>query len=517
MSRAHPGARSTFVALALVTFARVVAAQTTSATNAGITAPSPAPLTVGAAVSLAVRQHPGPAEAAAAAAAAAEAVPLARAQYLPRLDAVWQVNRATRNNVFGLLLPQSVVPAISGPVLDDRSLSSVWGTAAGLLFSAEVFDFGRRSAGEAVARARVDTADAEADVVRLDAGERAADAFLTALGALRLVDASRANVTRLETLQRTVGALVDADLRPGADRSRVDAELASARNRLLVDEQALAVSRLRLAAATGNPEATPDLDAGPLLTRAPGGLAASAGAQSRALAAGAIDAPRSAGSGAPVPAATSGPDATHPDLRAAAGAAAAAAAALTQAERVYRPTILLQGALSARASGALVNGGIDNGEGLWPDVPNWAAGLTVTFPILDAPAAHARTRAQAAQVTAAQARRRAAEQRVRTAALEARIFADTATRMAENTPVQLTAARQSDAQARARYEAGLAGITDVADAQRVLAQADADAALATLALWRARLAIAAAAGDLSGFVAEAAAPTGAPIPARQER
>jgi len=46
----------------------------------------------------------------------------------------------------------------------------------------------------------------------------------------------------------------------------------------------------------------------------------------------------------------------------------------------------------------------------------------------------------------------------------------------------------------------------------LLAQAEADAALASLALWRARLAQAAAAGDLSAFLADAASPT---APGRQ--
>jgi hypothetical protein len=54
----------------------------------------------------------------------------------------------------------------------------------------------------------------------------------------------------------------------------------------------------------------------------------------------------------------------------------------------------------------------------------------------------------------------------------------------------------------------LTGLTEVADAQRVLAQAESDAALASLALWRADLAQAAAGGDLTRFLAEAAAPTG---------
>ena len=44
--------------------------------------------------------------------------------------------------------------------------------------------------------------------------------------------------------------------------------------------------------------------------------------------------------------------------------------------------------------------------------------------------------------------------------------------VAANTPVQLAAAQQSEAQARARYQAGLASIVEVADAQSLLAQAE---------------------------------------------
>ena len=57
--------------------------------------------------------------------AAAAGIQLARTAYLPRVDAMAQVNRATRNNVFGLLMPQvpqSVIPSISGPVIGTKQL-----------------------------------------------------------------------------------------------------------------------------------------------------------------------------------------------------------------------------------------------------------------------------------------------------------------------------------------------------------------------------------------------------------
>ncbi len=65
--------------------------------------------------------------------------------------------------------------------------------------------------------------------------------------------------------------------------------------------------------------------------------------------------------------------------------------------------------------------------------------------------------------------------------------------------MQLAAARQSETQARARYQAGLASIVEVADAQSLLAQAEVQDQLARIDVWRALLAQAAAQGTLGRF------------------
>ena len=441
------------------------------------------PITIGDAIAAAVAAHPGPAEAAARAEAAAEAVDLARAAYLPKLDAMWQMTRASRNNVFGAFFPQNVIP-ISGPVLGTDSFESAWGSAASLIFSAEVFDFGRRGAQVREARAGRDAAAAHAEAARLSAGVRAADLFLTVAGTAKVVEADTTTVARLEQLQRAVGALVSADLRPGADRARVDADLAAAQSRLYANEQSLEVARIRLAVAMGQSGASLALNAAPLLAASPGGLAAE-------------DAPADV--------------ASHPAVREGAAQAEAAAAARAAALLAYRPTLLVQGALTARGSGALLDGTIDNGAGLWPDVPNWTAGVSITFPIFDFGATRARVAQRSAFVIAADARERALTDEATGAAREARVMAEAARRIAGTVPMRLTAARDAAAQARARYDAGLTGIVDVVEAERVLAQAESEAALAALALWRARLAQAAAVGDLAPFVADAAAPTGPPV------
>ena len=55
--------------------------------------------------------------------AAGAGIRLARTAYLPKVDALAQVNRGTRNNIFGMLLPQSVLPNISGPPINSNNSS----------------------------------------------------------------------------------------------------------------------------------------------------------------------------------------------------------------------------------------------------------------------------------------------------------------------------------------------------------------------------------------------------------
>jgi outer membrane protein TolC len=57
-------------------------------------------------------------------------------------------------------------------------------------------------------------------------------------------------------------------------------------------------------------------------------------------------------------------------------------------------------------------------------------------------------------------------------------------------------------QARARYDAGLAEILEVAEAERILRRAETDDAVARLDVWRARFEVAAADGNLASLLSE---------------
>src|SRR5437773_9328928 len=236
-------------------------------TDAAAQGPSGGPLTLNDAIQLALKNYPAIKESRARAQAAEEGVGVARTAYLPRLDMVWQENRATTNNVFGLLLPQSVVPSMSGPVLGTRSLgNSVWGSAAGVLLSWEAVDFGQRKASVDVARAQTSLAKSQTALTELDVASAAADAFLTVLAAEESVRAARANVDRLNIFATTVRTLVQNQLRPGAEQSRAEAELAVANTQLSQAVQLAEIARASLADAIGSAGTSFELAPGALAT-----------------------------------------------------------------------------------------------------------------------------------------------------------------------------------------------------------------------------------------------------------
>jgi outer membrane protein len=82
----------------------------------------------------------------------------------------------------------------------------------------------------------------------------------------------------------------------------------------------------------------------------------------------------------------------------------------------------------------------------------------------------------------------------------ARIQIEKARQIAQNTPKFVEAARQTAMQSEERYKVGLNTVVDVAEAQRLLVEAQVDNAVAQVGVWRARLALASAAGDLKPFV-----------------
>lgn len=406
--------------------------------------------------------------------AAAAAIRLARTAYLPRIDTTAQINRATRNNVFGLLLPTGgVIPSMSGPVIGSNNSGTAWGSAMGALVTWEPFDFGLRQAGVAAAQASRVQQEAALKRTRYDIAVATADAFLTLAAAQETVRAAQAAVDRADAVLKTVRALVNAELRPGADASRAEAESAAARTQIAQAGQAVGVARANLSRFTGHDPARISLVMAHLADlpadQTPAAFDASA----------------------------------NPLIVEQNAAVEQIRAQLRTLERSYFPKFSLQGAAYARGTGAETDGRILGGvNGLAPTVQDFALGFTVTFPVMDKPAIQAREAEQAANIRAQTARTRqiVVDLTAQWNAALANLLG--ARQIAANVPMEVVAARAAAQQAGARYQSGLDNIDNLSEAERLVTQAEIDDALARLGVWRGLLGLASAAGDIQPFLAE---------------
>jgi len=429
------------------------------------------PLTLDQAIDFALANYPAVRASMERANASREAVSLSRTAYLPRTDLLWQFNRGTRNNIFGLLLPQSVVPPISGPVLPGTSDRGVWGSAGGILLSWEPFDFGYRGANVDVAKAGQNRANAELSLTRLDVAGAVADSFLALAAAEQQVKAAQADVDRRQVLATSVHTLVNQELRPGADASRADAELSAAKIQLIRAQQVQRENEATFAQLLGIAGNRLGIDPSSLLREAPASDASSFSLTK------------------------------HPAAVVAHSNLFEVQARENVLSKSYFPRFNLQGSFSGRGSGANPDGSFGTGsDGLNLMRRNWAVGLTATFSVLDFPSLHFKKEIEKANERAQEAEYQRTLQNLTAQSEKAKAAYDSAVLISQNTPIELQAAQLGETQATARYKAGLAPIVEVAEAQRLLLQAEIEDNLARLTVWRAMLGQALAQGDIQPFL-----------------
>lgn len=416
-------------------------------------------LTLSEAVAQAVERYPAVRAAAGRVDAAAAAVVLSRTTYLPRADLLWQTNRATRNNVSGYMFPQPVIGAVTGAV-SPATWASAWNHSGGALVTWEPIDFGARRATVRAADAGRRAAIAGLEVARVDVAVSAAQAYLSVAEAEEGRRAAEAGVERARTVHTVVEARARAGLRPGADAARALAEVAVAETALARADQAVAIARADLAQWVGETAERAEL--------AP---------------------PASELAQLPAPAIEGSPEA-----RRQAATADGARDALTAQVRAHAPRIQLEGTAFTRASGVGPDGTL--GTPL-QHAHNWGVGMTVAFPLFDWPM-------QAARRASARARAREEEAaydqtlvELRTAQARARAAFDTSARIAALAEPQVAAARAAEEQARARYSGGLGTIAEVADALRLLTEAEVNRAVSAVGVLQAGIGAAAAGGTLA--------------------
>ncbi len=161
----------------------------------------------------------------------------------------------------------------------------------------------------------------------------------------------------------------------------------------------------------------------------------------------------------------------------------------------------LLGSISGRGTGLDAQGNFVGGTaGLAPSTFNWAGGIQVSFPAFDIFTIHQEEKVQAANVRAEQMRYQRTKDDLSIQVEQAQATLDGARQVAQTTPIEVAAARQSEQQQRTRFQSSLATVVEVAVAESVLTQAEGDDAIARLNVWRALADLAAARGDVAPFL-----------------
>lgn len=399
-------------------------------------------------------------------------ITLARTAYLPSLDLLMQELRGTKNNVTGLIFPQTadVIPVQTGIATHSSSFNSIFANNQGANLSWLAYDFGLRRANVQLAQSERNQARAALDLTDLDVAAGAAENYLQTVGNNEVIRAQQATVKRMEAWQLVVHTLVAQGLRPGVDSARADADVSFAKIALIEAQRDTELSRADLAESLGLGGRFINVDRAPWVKRPTDTYVVSLR----------VD------------------PSLHPLAVFHAQQVKTETSKVHVLDRTWYPHIWLHSAVWSRGSGDRQDNRV-RADGLIPQTANWVAGVSISFPVMDYFSVKAKKQMAVAAERAQRANYDLAIQMLLQKDARARVLLDSARRIADETPKLVEAARENETKALARYKFGLTDIVEVAEAERILARAEVEEALAEVRVWRAILAVAYAQGDLRPF------------------
>jgi len=387
---------------------------------------------------------------------------------IPSVDAGYQVNYATYNNITGMATAQHFVP-ISGPPSATNSGEAVLGTAGGLLMNWELFTFGQRKSKVESAKAALDYQKADEQNEVFQHQIRTANAYLDLLVTHELVKVYRRNLSRSEDNVRIVRSLTGSGLRPGVDTAIFQAELARAKVDLLNHERLWQAQQLQLSELLGDRHATQftvDSSYAQRLPVLPDSLAS----------------------------------AQHPSISLAARKLKISEYEKISLQRSLYPKLSLWGTAYGRGSGIRYDGYVHSADGLSFSRYNYGTGLVLSIPLLQFTRTQYQIRSQHAQVQANQERLNAATLQLDKQKQLAEVTLINSLKIAHESPAFFTASIYAYKGLLSRYNSGLLDYTEMIQAQYNLVRSEADLRRSYIEAWKSLLYLSAVNGDLNAFI-----------------
>lgn len=396
-------------------------------------------------------------------------VALEKNTLLPSLDAAYQANYSTYNNITGMNYPGQLLP-ISGPPTAENYNNPVPGSAVSLLLKWAPFTFGQRTASVEYNRKLYEKqlAGLEDEVLRLKF--RVAFIYLEIASTKELIEVYRKNIERNEFNLSQIHSLVAAGLRPGVDSLKFRGELSKARTELYQLENLLETQKQELRE-----------------------LLVSDGVQDIEMNAFFVE---------NLPAKPADPSGLsgNPALRMAQYELEANQARLTQISRSWTPKLELWGTTYARGSGILHDGTVDKAEGWSFSRYNYGVGLQLAFPVLDIPKVKLQTNRQEAIVRSSENYLRQTQIALSKEENIALNNLETSLRVAGEVPVEYEAAESAFRALQTRYNAGLTDYSDLIQAQYDLLRAEAGLKNTWISSWKSLLKLVVIRGDVNLFL-----------------
>jgi outer membrane protein TolC len=401
-------------------------------------------------------------------AAKEDQVRYAKSAAIPSLEAGYQVNYGTYNNITGMASAQHFVP-ISGPPSASNSGDAVLGSVGGLLMNWELFTFGQRNAGVGLAQASLDYQKADEQNEIFQHQVKTANAYLDLLISDELVKVYQRNLLRSEDNLRIVRSLATSGLRPGVDTALFKAELAKAKIDVLNHGNLRQARQLRLSELLGeNVSPSFQMDS-------------------------------SYFSKLPVLDDTFNTD-SHPLINLSTSKLRISEYERTSLKRSLYPRLSLWATAYGRGSGIRYDGYVNSEDGLSFSRYNAGAGLVLSVPLLQFTRTHYQIRSQNAQMQADQERLNGTRLQIDNERRLAVVTLSNSLKIAIESPAFFEASRYAYKGLLSRYNSGLLNYTELIQSQYALLQSEADLRKSYVEAWRALLYMSAVNGDLNLFI-----------------
>ncbi len=397
--------------------------------------------------------------------------------YLPNFVVQGQVLNATSNTVRGMFFPNEgqAIPVSGGIKTAGFTNDVVWTSFATGLVNWKFFNFGKFKTAVQAAKAGAVAAEADYQNELFQQQIKVGDAYFLSLMANDMLKSQKANLARVKALKDVTAAYTKSGLKPGVDSSLVNAEYSKATLQLLEAQRIASEQEVYLKELMGLKGIHRfALDTVIYFEQEP------------------------------QPFELTSDYANNPRLIYFKSIVDVNEARIKAIRHSEYPSISFLGSGWARGSG-ISNATLPDGsfqynksfsDGIGFRAYNWMVGISTIWNFTSLFKTGNQARAQKQVTTMAQERYNEETLRIESEVERTKFRYHAAIETARQAPIQLRAAQDAYAQAKARYDAGLNSILELTQTFALLNRAEVDESMAKGNVWRAVIQYAAASGNM---------------------